>query len=61
MLILKRHVDQEIVVETPAGTMRIMVTGVVSGRAAYIGIDAPKGWRIMRAERMAACDTIPLT
>lgn len=53
MLVLSRHVDEEIVLETKQGDIRIMVTAV-RGNKVRLGIEAPKDINIYRTEWMEA-------
>ena len=52
MLILRRSVNEEIVVTSPGGDrIRIMICSIRrNGRNAQVGVDAPIGYTIDRAE-----------
>jgi carbon storage regulator CsrA len=53
MLVVSRRVDERVVITTPGGEkLSIMVVRIDAGssRRVRIGIDAPKGYRILREE-----------
>lgn len=50
MLVLSRHVDEEIVITLEDGRLIFIKTIAVSGDRARIGIDAPRSIRVHRRE-----------
>lgn len=54
MLILRRHVNEEIVI---AGNIRVVVTRV-AGQVAWLGIEAPIEVSIVRGESPARVDDV---
>lgn len=59
MLVLTVHIGDEIVVQTPAGDVRIRVGGPRNARR-RLGIEAPKSCRIVRGEHAAPRPPAPL-
>ena len=47
MLVLARRKDEGVTVKTPAGDLRIVVTGLTHGRV-VLGFEAPRSWSIER-------------
>lgn len=50
MLQLERHVGEALLVETPEGTVRIVVTNNTAPGRVTLGVDAPREWPIVREE-----------
>jgi len=58
MLVLSRRRNEGIVIETPAGSVKVYVTGV-DGATVRLGIEADKRWHISRLERIEWPVTAP--
>ena len=51
MLVISRRRNEGIVIESPAGPVKVYVTGV-DGATVRLGIEADKRWHISRLERI---------
>ena len=51
MLVISRRRNEGIVIESPAGPVKVYVTGV-DGATVRLGIEADKRWHISRLDRI---------
>ena len=49
MLVLTRHIDEDVMVDHPLGTVRVVIVGV-EGDMVRLGFDAPPDVKIYRKE-----------
>jgi sRNA-binding carbon storage regulator CsrA len=50
MLRVDRHIGEALIIETPEGPVRVVVTANLTPGRVSLGIDAPRDWPILREE-----------
>ena len=50
MLRVDRHIGEALIIETPEGPVRVVVTANLTPGRVSLGIDAPREWPIVREE-----------
>jgi sRNA-binding carbon storage regulator CsrA len=53
MLQLERHIGEGLIIETPQGSVRVVVTANSAPGRVTLGIEAPREWPILREELRA--------